>query len=73
MTIAEAKAQLRAYGVVKFRGVMFAETRLMVGNWEKYTGRYHVTPAGASEPLNTDSLTIGKAFELAKPHFRAGC
>lgn len=68
--IKEAKAELKKYGRVIFRGVQIVETKKMNGNWQEYTGRYWVTPEGHEEPINDDAVTIGKAFELAKPHFQ---
>lgn len=68
MTETQAKAELRKKGVVKFRGVTISETKEMKGNWQQYTGRYVVFVDGMR--INDDSVSMAKAFQIAKPYFR---
>lgn len=68
MTETQAKAELKKKGVMRFRGVTISETKEMKGNWQQYTGRYVVFVDG--ECINDDSVSMTKAFQIARPYFR---
>lgn len=68
MTIQEAKNKLEKYGTVNYRGVEITETKRMTRNWQSYTGKYVVVVQG--EKINDVSVSLTKAFQLAKPYFQ---